>query len=180
MDSARANWPLFDRHRFRHLRTRATSARSPEDAMKPPTTTVAIAIALSSLVSGCAEPTVRQQDLDAWVGMPVEALDTQTLFMTMRMVRNKSEDGIETRNYASGRDFASCAGSESAGAVGAYISAEAFSSCVGGWAGCNNLFRIKDGRVVDYAPTGSCTTNASVLPKARFLTPPQAASAASA
>ncbi len=139
--------------------------------------TVAIAIVLSSLVSGCADPVIRQQDLDTWVGMPVEALDTQPLFMTMRMIRTRSEDGTETRNYASGRDFPSCAGSAELGAVGSYVSAEAFSSCVGGWTGCSNVFRIKDEKIVDYAPSGHCSTNESVWPKARYLAPKAASSA---
>ena len=33
---------------------------------------------VGAILTGCA--TVRQQDLDAWVGMPVEALDTHSLF----------------------------------------------------------------------------------------------------
>ena len=35
------------------------------------------AMAIASLLAGCA--TVRQQDLDAWGGVPVEALDTHSL-----------------------------------------------------------------------------------------------------
>ena len=44
---------------------------------------VAIIIAVSP--AGCLS--VRQQDLDAWVGMPVEALDTHSFFITVPMYK---------------------------------------------------------------------------------------------
>jgi hypothetical protein len=127
------------------------------------------AVGLSLLASGCADPLVRQQDLDVWVGMPVAALDTQPLFVTFRMVRTFSDGGIEIRNYASGRDFASCAGSGSAIAVGSYVSEDAFANCTSGWVGCNNIFHIRDGKVLEYAPTGRCYTNESVWPTNRYM-----------
>jgi hypothetical protein len=129
------------------------------------------AIGASLLVAACAGPTVRQQDLDAWVGMPVEALDTQALFVTIPMIRTEAEGGVEIRNYASGRGFPSCAGSAGTAARGSYVSAEAFANCTGGWDGCSNLFYLSDGKVREYAPTGRCATNESVLPKARYLHP---------
>jgi hypothetical protein len=136
---------------------------------------ITVAIGLSLLASGCAEPTVRTQDLDIWAGLPVAALDTQPLFARTAMIRTLADDGIELRNYASGRGFASCAGSESAVAAGAYVSAEAFSNCSSGWAGCNNIFRIGEGKVLAYTPTGNCATNSSVWPTARYM-PAKAAS----
>jgi len=132
---------------------------------------VTLAVGLSLLASGCADPVVRQQDLDVWVGMPVEALDSQPLFGTVAMVRTITDSGIEIRNYASGRGFATCAGSGSAIAPGSYISADAFASCTSGWVGCNNIFQIKDGKVLEYAPTGRCLTNESVWPKGRYMQP---------
>jgi hypothetical protein len=45
-------------------------------------TILAVFIAVS--VAGCA---VRQPDLDVWVGMPVEALDTHSLFITFPMYK---------------------------------------------------------------------------------------------
>jgi len=123
-------------------------------------------LGLSILASGCAQPVVRQQDLDVWVGVPVAALDKQPLFVTVSMVRTVGEDGVEIRNYASGRDFASCASTEKGFVRGAYVSTEAFANCTGGWAGCSNVFRIKDGTVLEYAPTGRCHTNESVWPTA--------------
>ena len=121
------------------------------------------------MMSGCADPVVRQQDLDVWVGMPVAALDTQPLFVKIQMVRTTTDNGVEIRNYASGRGFASCAGIGSAIAVGSYVSADAFANCTSGWTGCNNIFRIRDGKVLEYAPTGRCYTNESVWPTARYM-----------
>jgi hypothetical protein len=34
---------------------------------------------------------------------------------------------------------------------------------------CNNIFYIKDGKVVEYAPTGNCYTDETVRPQARYL-----------
>jgi hypothetical protein len=128
-----------------------------------------LAIGVSLLASACADPAVRTRDLDVWIGMPVEALDTQPLFVGMRMVRTYAEDGVEIRNYASRRDFPSCAGSPGALATGSYVSPDAFSNCTGGWDGCSNIFYVRNGKVLEYAPTGRCYTNESVWPKARFM-----------
>src|SRR3990172_5862322 len=92
------------------------------------------------VLSACSGMMVRQQDLNAWVGMPVEALDTHSLFLTVPMVRTKTESGIEIRNYANGRNFGSCSGFGSANAAGSYVNANAFSNCTSGWGGCNNIF----------------------------------------
>ena len=75
-------------------------------------------LSLAILLSACAGMRVRQQDLNAWVGVSVEALDTHSLFLTVPMVRTKTESGIEIRNYANGRNFASCSGFGSANAAG--------------------------------------------------------------
>lgn len=120
------------------------------------------------VISACA--TVRQQDLDAWVGMPAEALDTHSFFLTVPMIRTKTEGGIEIRNYANGRNFGSCSGFGSTNRGGYWVNANAFSNCTTGWVGCNNIFYIKDGKVIEYAPTGHCFTNETVQPQARYKT----------
>ena len=124
--------------------------------------------ALSVLLTACVAM-VRQQDLDAWVGMPVDALDTHSFFLTVPMVRTKTDSGIEIRNYANGRNFSGCSGYGSANAVGSWVNANAFSTCTSGWVGCNNLFYIKDGKVLEYAPTGRCKTDETVVPQQRYL-----------
>ena len=123
-------------------------------------TTLATAIGLSA----CSGLMVRQQDIDAWVGMPVEALDTHSFFLTVPMVRTKTESGIEIRNYANGQNFASCSGF----AVGSYVNASAFSNCASGRVACNNIFYIKDGKVIEYVPTGHCYTDKTVQPQERY------------
>ena len=121
------------------------------------------------LLSSCAGVAVRKQDLDAWVGVPVEALDTHSLFLTVPMVRTKTEGGIEIRNYANGRNMSSCSGSGSTYVSGKWVQGNAFSNCSSGWQGCNNIFYIKEGKVLEYVPTGQCYTNESVQPQERYM-----------
>lgn len=118
-------------------------------------------------IAGCA--TVRQQDLDAWVGVPVEALDTHSFFITVPLYRSITPSGIEVRNYANGIDVAQCFSNAGANKSGKYVNANAFTSCSSGRVVCNNIFYIKDGLVVEYAPTGRCYTNETVQPQARYL-----------
>ena len=118
-------------------------------------------------LAGCA-PLVHQEDLDAWAGVPVAALDTHSFFLTVPMVRTMTAGGIEVRDYANGVNAASCSATGGAMATGAWVNADAFSSCTSGWVGCHNLFYIRDGRVLEYAPTGRCKTDASVRPQARY------------
>lgn len=125
------------------------------------------AIAVVFLLAGCA--TVRQQDLDAWVGVPVEALDTHSFFITVPMFRTRTDSGIEIRNYANGRDVAQCFGNASASRAGNFVNANAFTTCSSGRIVCNNIFYIKDGKVIEYAPTGRCYTDETVQPQARYL-----------
>ncbi len=84
------------------------------------------------------------------------------------MVRTKTESGIEIRNYANGRNFASCSGFGSANAASSWVNANAFSNCTSGWVGCNNIFYIKGGKVIEYAPTGRCYTDETVQPQERY------------
>jgi hypothetical protein len=119
-------------------------------------------------LSACAGLIVRQQDLDAWVGVPVEALDTHSFFVTVPMFRTVTPSGIEIRNYANGEDFASCFTNAGASRSGNFVNANAFTSCSSGRVVCNNLFYIKEGKVVEYAPTGRCYTDSSLQPQARY------------
>jgi hypothetical protein len=163
---------------WRPLRGRAVAGQLGVDLTRPShrqTSTrrkhlsVTFAVGLTLLASGCANPVVRQEDLDVWVGMPVAALDTQPLFVRIQMVRTMTDSGVEIRNYASGREFASCAGTGRSLAVGSYVSVDAFANCTSGWTGCSNIFHIRDGKVLEYAPTGRCYTNESVWPTARYI-----------
>ena len=128
---------------------------------------IAVIVGAVVAMSGCA--TVRKQDLDAWVGVPVEALDTHSLFLTVPMYRSVTSSGIEIRNYANGADVAQCFSNASANKSGKYVNANAFTTCSSGRVVCNNIFYIKDGVVIEYAPTGSCYTDESVQPQARYF-----------
>jgi hypothetical protein len=125
------------------------------------------AMAIVSLLAGCA--TVRQQDLDAWVGVPVEALDTHSFFITVPMFRTRTDSGIEVRNYANGYDVAQCFGNANASMVGNFVNANTFTTCSSRRIVCNNIFYIKDGKVIEYAPTGRCYTDETVQPQARYM-----------
>lgn len=128
-----------------------------------------IAACVAVVLAGCAGMMVRQSDLDAWVNMPVEALDTHSLFITIPMYRTKTESGIEIRNYANGAESSSCFSNASASVGGKYVNASQFTNCTTNKVVCNNIFYIKEGRVVEYAPTGRCYTDDTVRPQARYL-----------
>lgn len=70
---------------------------------------VALTISLF-ILSGCLAAVgggVRQADLDAWVGVPVKALDTHSLFLTMRLERTLTEDGLSSGTTSIKRQEAS-------------------------------------------------------------------------
>jgi len=118
------------------------------------------------LLTGCA--TVRQQDLDAWVGMPTEALETHSFFVTVPLYKTRTESGIEIWNYANGSDVASCFGNAYASGSSRYVNVNSFSTCSSNRVTCNNLFYIKDKVVLEYKPSGSCYTNSTVQPEGRY------------
>lgn len=128
---------------------------------------VIVIVSLVAFITACA--TVRQQDLDAWVGMPVEALDTHSIFITMPMYRTVTGSGIEIRNYTNGKNVANCFGTAGASRTGAFVNANAFTTCSSGRIVCNNIFYIKNEKVLEYAPTGRCFTDKRAQPQARYL-----------
>ena len=133
--------------------------------------TSALVLAMAAAVTGC---TVRQQDLDAWVGQPVAALDTQPVFITMPMYKTVTDGGIEIRNYVNGANIAQCFGTGNAYAgSSSYVNYNQFQNCIATFSACNNIFYIKDGIVQEYAPTPSgrarCFTDQWVLPNKKYL-----------
>lgn len=124
-----------------------------------------LGLAIASL-AGCA--TVRQQDLDAWVGMPVEALETHSFFITVPVYKTRTDGGIEIWNYANGADVSSCFGNSYGFSSGRYVNANTFATCSSERIVCNNIFYIKDKRILEYKPTGRCYTNETVQPEARY------------
>lgn len=130
---------------------------------------------IALLVSGCMS--VRQQDLDAWVGKPVEALDTHSLFLTLPMVKTVTDSGIEIRDYVNKRAISQCAGSGfgngSTNSNGtqtlSYANFNAFHNCTSGMVGCDNIFYIKNKKIIEYKPVGRCYTNEATQPEATYL-----------
>ena len=129
-------------------------------------------VVLLSLVAlvGCALPIVRQQDLDAWIGQPVSALELHPFFITVPVVKTKTSDGTEIWNYVNGRNIGSCSGGGSvfSGTVnsGRY---NQFTNCVSRIGACNNIFYIKENVVLQYIAVGSggmrCMTTKEVQPQ---------------
>ena len=124
---------------------------------------IIIFILLATALSGCLS--VRQQDLDAWVDVPVELLDTHSWFITVPMYKTITESGIEIRNYVNGKDISGCFGSGSGYASGNQVNVNTFTTCSSGRVVCNSIFYIKDGRVIEYAPTGRCYTDEFLQPQ---------------
>jgi len=119
-------------------------------------------------LTGCA--TVHQEDLDPWAGVPVAELDTHPIFLTFPVVRTKAADGTEMRRYINGRNVASCSGGGSVFAnTGVDMATyNTFSNCMQGFAACNSIFYIKDGRVQQVTLIGTggarCYSNESLRP----------------
>jgi hypothetical protein len=112
---------------------------------------------------------VREADLQAWQGAPASELDLHPIFITVPVIRTISSDGTEIRNYVNGRNTGECTGGGSI--VGPTINQTSFSqfmTCMQGFAACNNIFYIKDGRVIRYTPVGTggmrCYTDERLRP----------------
>jgi len=130
-----------------------------------------MAMILVWLLAACATTvrTVRQQDLDAWVGVPVEALDTHPFFMKVPMFRTRTDSGTEILNYAYGYNFGECFRNAGATRVGDFVSGNAFTTCSSSRIVCNSIFYSKEGKVIEYAPTGRCYTDETLQPEGRYL-----------
>jgi hypothetical protein len=133
------------------------------------TKTVLVLLVFAALV-GCA--TVRQVDLDAWVGQPASALETHPFFVTVPVVKTIASDGTEIWNYVNGANLGQCAGGGNVwGATLNYVAYSQFTGCVQRFAACNNIFYIRDGRVLRYTPVGTggmrCYTTEQLQPQFR-------------
>jgi hypothetical protein len=129
------------------------------------TKTFLICAAAASLL-GCA--TVRQQDLNAWAGAPVESLDTHPVFISMPVYKTFTDSGMEIRNYTNSQKSEECFTSVG-GHHGKHANYSGFMSCSENKLVCNNIFYIQDHKIVRYAPTGNCYTDDSVRPRAPIL-----------
>jgi len=124
-------------------------------------------LATAFSLAGCA--TVRQEDLNAWVGQPVAALETHPVFITIPVVKTQASDGTEIWNYVNGANIGTCSGGgEITSKKVDYATYSKFSSCMQRFAACNNIFFIRDSKVMKYTPIGTggaaCYTNEKVQP----------------
>lgn len=121
------------------------------------------------LCPGCA--TVHQSDLDAWVNVPVVALDTHSFFVTLPMVKTITDTGVEIRVYSNKVGISTCGGgafkttSSAIGGTMSYANFAAFQNCSSRLAGCDGVFYIRDGRVIEAKPVGRCYTNETMRPE---------------
>lgn len=125
------------------------------------------------VLAGCQS--VRVEDTAAWEGRPVSDLELHPVFATMRLIRTVASDGTELRNYINGANASSC--SSDASIFGTTVSSaiySEFTSCMSRFTACNNIFYVKNGRVLSYVPTGSgggrCYTDERTRPGFRGAT----------
>jgi hypothetical protein len=125
------------------------------------------ALIIALVLAAC----VREEDLKAWEGQPVAALDLHPFFMTLPVEVRKAADGTEVRNYVNGTNVSSCFGNAQANSLGGYTTYTTGNTfCSTQFNACNNIFYIRNGRVIKYAPTPSggaiCRTDERVRPVA--------------
>tara|TARA_R110002012_G_C11326243_1_gene576448 strand:- start:86 stop:502 length:417 start_codon:yes stop_codon:yes gene_type:complete len=124
-------------------------------------------ITLALFINGCAKMTVRQEDLNAWVGVSVEELDTHSLFLTLPVAKTITDSGVEVRVYSNKQNFSSCfdSGNIDGKTYSNDATFTAIQNCSSGIVGCDNIFYIKDKKVVEYKPVGQCYTDETVQPE---------------
>ena len=124
-------------------------------------------ITLTLFINGCAGMLVRQEDLDAWVGVSVAELDTHSFFLTLPVAKTITDSGVEVRVYSNKKNFSSCFGTGNIDgkAYSNDASFTAIQNCSSGLVGCDNIFYIKDKKVLEYKPVGRCYTKAFLQPE---------------
>lgn len=118
-----------------------------------------VMVAVVAGLAGCG--TVRKADLDSWRGVPVGALDVHSFFTTVPMIRRVTDDGLEIRNYRNGRTSTDCFSNS----FGTGKNAFSTTNCMDNETVCNNIFFIREGVVLEYAPRGRCKTDATLRPE---------------
>ena len=124
-------------------------------------------ITLAMFIHGCAGKVVRQEDLDSWVGVSVEELDTHSLFLTLPVAKTITDSGVEVRVYSNKQNISSCfdTGNLDGKAYSNDATFTAIQNCSSRIVGCDNIFYIKDKMVVEYKPVGQCYTDETVQPE---------------
>ena len=103
---------------------------------------------------GCA--TSKQTISEAWSGVPVEALDIHSYWVTIPMKRVFRTDGREMRFYIDSGSFTYCSGGR-------------FSySCLSEKVTCNHIFEQCRFQYEKYEPAGRCYRKEVHLPEGEF------------
>ena len=111
---------------------------------------------------------VRAEDLQAWVGQPVSALQSHPIFGAMTAQRVPYSGTVEIWNYKNGYEVTTCEVTvrDRAASSSTYAGT---SECVTGFRGCNNFFFVRNGIILEYKPIGSggaiCYTDSSLQPR---------------
>jgi hypothetical protein len=93
----------------------------------------------------------------------------------MPVVKTVASDGTEIWNYVNGANLGQCSGGGSIwGKQLSFAQYNQFVSCVQRFAACNNIFFIRDGKVLRYTPVGTggarCFTDERAQPGFRGAT----------
>ena len=110
-------------------------------------------------LTGCLS--VREEDLLSWKDQPVVLLDLHPFFITVPMTKTIAADVTEIRNYRNGGSVQRCN-------AGSYSNGTGYANCYKNDVVCNNIFYIKNNKVIRYAPTGRCFTKASLQPQKMY------------
>jgi hypothetical protein len=139
--------------------------RSANRASERPNRSFKVLVAAMAILPLVACLSVHLEDLNAWTGAPVSALDKHPIFLTLPVVKTMAADGTEIRNYVNGRNV-TCTGSAS-GVVSLAVYSS-FTNYIQAFPACNNIFYIKNGVVTQYTPIGTggarCYTDERLRP----------------
>lgn len=125
-------------------------------------------VVLCAVLAGCALPGVKSEDVDAWAGQPVSVLETHPFFVTIPVKKTVASDGTQVWNYFNGAVASQCDSTAYGSPKAGFATGE--QTCATREVGCNNLFYVREGRVVQYRPVASggarCVTTAMLRPVA--------------
>ena len=118
---------------------------------------------------GCVSKTIHQEDLRAWEGGQVSALDTHPMFQTMQMVKTMGPDGTEIRHYVNGNNLDRCSGGGSLfRAQVNYASYKQFAACMQSVTACSSIFYINGDIITSVSRIGTggdkCLMNDAMRP----------------
>ena len=109
---------------------------------------------LAVAVAGCSMGRAKVQD--AWVGQPVEVLNTHSPFRSLPMIKVLTEGSGELRNYQNRANTHQCytEGQVTAGQAVSQATYNQILACTSRSAGCDHIFSVRGGKILDYTTGG--------------------------